>query len=98
MCDGQAADDCDIMNLDEFEITLNDRMAKLDDQFDKINESLKTKKEALKSIYRKNPRISHDWNFLRLQRCIENLDAIIPEEEPKLEAAETVETIGSLHN
>jgi len=93
MCDGQAADDCDIMNLDEFEITLNNRMAKLDDQFDKINESLKTKKEALKSIYRKNPRISHDCNFLRLQTCIENLDAIIPEEEPELEAAETVETI-----
>ena len=93
MCDGQAADDCHIMNLAEFETTFNNRMEKLDDQFDKINESLKTKKEALKSIYRKNPRISHDRNFLRLQTCIENLDAIIPVEEPKLETAETVETI-----
>ena len=92
MCDGQAADDCHIINLAEFETALNNRMAKLDDQFDKISESLKTKKEALKAIYRKDPRISHDCNFLRLQKCIENLDVIIPEEEPELEATETVET------
>ena len=92
MCNGQAADDCDIMNLAEFEATLNDRMAKLDDQFAKINEMLNTKKEALKTIYRKDPRISHDENFLRLQTYIENFDAIIPEEEPQLEAVQTVET------
>ena len=91
MCDGQAADGCDIMNLAEFETTLNDRMAKLDDEFDKINESLKTKKEDLKAIYRKDPRISHDDNFLRLQTFIENLDVIIPEEEPNLKSVETVE-------
>ena len=58
LCDGQAADDCDIMNLAEFETTLNDRMAKLDDQFETINEMLKTKKEALMAIYRKDPRIA----------------------------------------
>ena len=47
LCDGQAADDCDIMNLAEFETTLNDRMAKLDDQFETINEMLKTKKRSI---------------------------------------------------
>ena len=92
MCNGQAADDCDIMNLAGFEATLNDRMAKLDDQFAKINEMLNTKKETLKTIYRKDPRISHDENFLRLQKYIENFDAIIPEVEPELETVGTVET------
>ena len=91
MCDGQPADDCDIMNLAEFETTLSDRMAKLDDQFATITEMLKTKKDALKAIYRKDPRISHDENFLRLQKSIENLDTIIPEDPPELEAVETVE-------
>ena len=43
------------------------------------------------AIYRKDPRISHDENFLRLQTYIENFDTIIPEEEPELEAVETVE-------
>ena len=74
MCNGQVADGCDIMNLAEFETTLNNRIAKLDD-------------------HTTSPRISYDENFMRLQTHIENLDTIIPEDEPQLEAFETVETM-----
>ena len=74
MCDGQAADDCDFMNLAEFETTLKNRLTKLDDQFATLNEILNLKKEALIKLYRKNPRNSHDETFLRLQAFIEAFD------------------------
>ena len=60
MCDGQPADDCDVMNLAEFENTLKDRLAKLEDQFLEINDVLNTKKEAFTKMYRENPKISHE--------------------------------------
>ena len=60
MCDGQPADDCDVMNLAEFENTLKDPLAKLDDQFAEMANVLTTKKEAFIELYRKDPRISHD--------------------------------------
>ena len=91
MCDGQAAYDCEIMNLSEFETILNDRMMKLDDQFATINEILKTKKEAFIKLYRKDPRKSLDKAVVHFQKYIENYDASTPE-VPKLEAVETVET------
>ena len=60
MCDGQQADDCDVMNLSEFNTTLNDRLAKLNNQFSTLSDILKAKKEAFIEMYRKDPRISHD--------------------------------------
>ena len=60
MCDGEAADNCDLMNLTEFETTLNNRLAKLDDQFSAISDILKAKKQIFTEMYRKDPRISHD--------------------------------------
>ena len=60
MCDGQPADECDVMNLAEFENTLKDRLAKLDDQFAEMADILKAKKEAFIEMYRKDPRISQD--------------------------------------
>ena len=66
MCDGQPAGDCDVMNLAEFNTTLNDRLTQLDDQFVTIGDVLKTKKEAFIELYRKDPRISHDEAVLCL--------------------------------
>ena len=60
MCDGQPADDCDLMDLTEFETALNGRMAELNDQFSKIGELLESKKEAFAEMYRKNPKMSLD--------------------------------------
>ena len=91
MCNGQAAYDCEIMNLVEFETILNDRMAKLDDQFTIINEILETQKEAFIELYRKDPRKSHDKAVAHFQRYIENYDAATPE-VPELETNETVKT------
>ena len=93
MCDGQAADDCDFMNLTEFETTLKNRLTKLDDQFAALNEILKMKKEAFIKLYRKDPRISHDETFLRLQAYNEAFDPTHQEELPELEAVDTVETM-----
>ena len=58
MCDGKEAADCDIVNLADFESTLNDELAKLDDQFKIINDILATKKEAFIKMYKKNPWVS----------------------------------------
>ena len=74
MCDGEAADDCDLMNLTEFETTLNNRLAKLDDQFSAISDILKAKKQVFTEMYRKDPRISHDEEVSCLLLANETFD------------------------
>ena len=69
------------MKLALFETTLNDRLAKLNDQFSKIQDILETKKEAFIEMYRKDPRISHDDAVSVLQRINENFDPSNPERE-----------------
>ena len=59
MCDGQPADNCDLMNLEVFKYNLNVRLTKVNKQFATMNAFLETKKEALIKIYHKDPRISH---------------------------------------
>ena len=76
MCDGQAANDCDLMNLAEFETTLNNRLAKLDDQFSAISDVLKAKKQAFTEMYRKDPRISHDEEVSCLLLTNETFDPV----------------------
>ena len=80
-CDGQPADDCDLMNLGEFETAFNDRLEKLDDQFSTIFDVLKAKKEAFIEMYRKNPKISHDEAVNFLQTTTESFDPSNPEAE-----------------
>ena len=80
MCDGQAADGCDFMNLIEFETTQKQRLAKLDDQFSTIDEALKAKKEAFIKMYRKDPRISNDEAISYLLTTLEVLDLTNREE------------------
>ena len=92
MCDGQAADDCEIFLLAEVESTLKDRLAKLDDQFSVINDILKAKKEDFIKMYQSNPMTSHDDAVDRLQRTLESFNPMNPMEIPELEAVETVET------
>ena len=89
MCDGQAADDCEIFTLAQVESTLNDRLAKLDDQFAVINDILKAKKEDFIKMYRSNPMTSYDDAVDRLQRTLESFNPMNPMEIPELEAAET---------
>ena len=88
MCDGQAADDCDFISLTEFETILNDRSAKLDDQFSAINDVLKTKKEFFMEMYRKDPRKSHEKAVTRFREYIEAFNPTNPEELPELETVE----------
>ena len=71
MCNGQAASECDVMNLTEFKTTLNDRLTKLNDQFSTLNHILEAKREAFIELYRTDPRISHDQSILCLQTAIE---------------------------
>ena len=79
MCDGQAAGDCDVMNLAEFKTTLNDRLTKLNDQFSTLNDVLEAKKEAFIELYRTDPRISHDESIFCLQTAMEVFDPAHPE-------------------
>ena len=92
MCDGQAADDCEIFALAEVESTLNDRLTKLDDQFAVINDILKAKKEDFIKMYRSNPMTSQDDAVERLQRTLESFNPMNSMEIPELEAVETVKT------
>ena len=85
MCDGQPADDCNFMNLAEFENTLKDRLAKLDDQFSVISDILNEKKKAFVEMYRENPKISHDKAILLLKTINENFDPSNPEEQTILQ-------------
>ena len=98
MCNGQAADDCDVMYLTEFETTLNNRLAKLETKFSTINEILETKKEVFIELYRKDPRISHDDTLFRFQKHIESFDPTSQGEVPEIEAVETVETMPIIEN
>ena len=68
------------MNLAEFETTLKQRLAKLDDQFATIDEVLKAKKEALIRMYRKDPRISNDEAIAYLLKNLEALEYTNPGE------------------
>ena len=79
LCDGQAAGDCDVMNLAEFKTTLDDRLKKLDDQFSTLNDVLDAKKEAFIEMYRTDPRISHDESIFCLQTAMEVFDPAHPE-------------------
>ena len=81
MCEDQAADDCDVMNLAAFESAFNDRLAKLDNQFSTISDILKGKKETFIEMYRKNPKISHDEAVGFLQTNTELFDPANPEGE-----------------
>ena len=87
MCDGQSADGCEIITLADFETTLNNRLATLDDQFAIINDILKAKKEAFITMYRKNPKTSHDEAVRRLQNTLESFDPRNTGEILELEAA-----------
>ena len=91
MCDGKAADDCDIINLAEFESTLDDQLMKLDDQFAVINDILKAKKEAFIILYRTNPWVSQDEAVERLRETLGSFNPMNPREIPELEAVKTVE-------
>lgn len=93
MCNGQAAADCDVMYLAEFETTLKNRLAKLETKFSTINEILETKKEVFIELCRKDPRISHDNTLFRFQKHIASFDPTSQEEEPGIERVETVETM-----
>ena len=98
MCDGQIANDCDFISLTEFESTLNERLAKLDDEFLAINDVLKTKKEAFIEMYRKDPRKLHDEAVSRFRQYVGAFDPTnptYPEEVSALETIETVETTPS---
>ena len=81
LCDGQAAGDCDVMNLAEFKTTLDDRLKKLDDQFSTLNDVLDAKKEAFIEMYRTDPRISHDESISCFQTALE---AFVPA-QPKMD-------------
>ena len=81
MCNGQAADDCDVMYMAEFDSIFNERLATLDNEFSRINEILETKKEAFIDLYRKDPRLLHHDTLARFKRYIESFDPIPPEKE-----------------
>ena len=80
MCDGQAASNCDIISLAEYESMVNNRTVEVDDQFsamsEAINKALEVKKEALMKIYRTDPRISRDDAVLTLNKMIEDFNAV----------------------
>ena len=67
MCDGIAANDCDIISLTEYQSILNDQLVKLDDHFNEIDGELKTKKACFVEMFRKDPRISRDDEVLSLR-------------------------------
>ena len=85
MCDGIAANDCDIISLTEYESILNDQLVKLDDHFYEIDGELKTKKASFVEIFRKDPRISRDDEVLSLKQKIENFNPMNAHEKPALE-------------
>lgn len=74
------------MNSTEFEAALNDRLSKLDDQFSRINDALKGKKDALIEMYRRNPKICHDETVTLLQTINESFDPVNPENGSKRDA------------
>ena len=78
MCDGQPADNCTFMKLNEFESALNDRLTRLNEQFVAITDVLKAKKDCFIQMYRKDPRISHDEAVSCLHKINESFESINP--------------------
>ena len=91
MCDGQVANDCDIISLVKYESMLKEQMKIVDDEFKEItveiNEVLNAKKKSLIERYRKDPRIQND-GLKNMKKIIKN--SINQEEFARLEIAETI--------
>ena len=85
MCDGIAANDCDIISLTEYQSILNDQLVKLDDHFNEIDGELETKKACFVEMIRKDPRISRDDEVLSLKQKIKNFNPMNAHEIPELE-------------
>ena len=85
MCDGIAANDCDIISLTEYETILNDQLVKLDDHFNEIDEELKTKKTSFIEMFRNDPSISRDEEVLSLKQKIQNFNPMNAHGIPALE-------------
>ena len=92
MCDGQEADDCDVISLTQYESTLNDQLVELDGQFNEIDDELKIKKEVFVEMYRKDPRISLDREILSLKQRIRSFNPLHAQEMPALDTPETIQT------
>ena len=94
LCDGEAASECDIIGLAEYESMLNDRLNNTDEQFEAIakaiDTSLNIKKNALIAMYRKDPRNLHKPVFLNMQKIIDYIDDVNLEELPRIETTETI--------
>ena len=59
MCDGEQADDCDIITYDEYELLLNSKTSELDEKWSKAFDKLYDIKSACIEKYEKDPRVSH---------------------------------------
>ena len=94
MCDGIAANDCDIISLTEYESILNDQLVKLDDHFNEIDGELKIKKASFVNLLRNDPRISRDEDILILKQKIQNFrPKFRPKNVHKIPALETAKAI-----
>ena len=94
MCDGIAANDCDIISLTEYESILNDQLVKLDDHFNEIDGELKIKKASFVNLLRNEPRISRDEDILILKQKIQNFrPKFRPKNVHKIPALETAKAI-----
>ena len=72
LCDGQPANGCETITLTDFDSKLKAQLSKLDEQFDEINQELKTKKEEIIEMYRKDPRFSQEGAVRALQKIIQD--------------------------
>ena len=92
MCDGQAASNCDIISLAEYESMVNEQLKKIENQFKSIsvtvNDILKAKKNALIKMCRNDPRIQHDDTVTSLQTIIGDLDSVSLKNLPEKEVVE----------
>lgn len=85
MCDGEAAEDCEIINYAEYESLVNDQTVKLNEKFSILAHEMDVKKEACVETCRKDPRISFDDTlnnfFSQVQKIIQDLNLIQKESE-----------------
>ena len=72
------------MDLTDFDLKLKDQLAILNEQFEKMNQELKAKKEIFIEMYQKDPRISHDEAVLTLEKKIQDFDPFNPQEITEL--------------
>lgn len=74
ICDGKQQLNCKTMNRHEFKKIVDDKVQYLEDEFKKINDTVKHKQDAFVALIRKNPKKEFQDEIKHFHSLVEKID------------------------